>query len=104
MLTSSHIPFFRQGLIYFLATQFFRAQDSLPKKEKIALVIESPGGSAKSAFQLAMLLKRHCGGFVAVVPRYAKSAATLLALGADEIILGSYGLSTTPLLVAGHSA
>jgi ClpP class serine protease len=34
-----------------------------------------------------MLLKRHCGGFVAVVPRYAKSAATLLALGADEIIL-----------------
>jgi ClpP class serine protease len=86
MLTSSHIPFFRQGLIYFLATQAFRAQDSLPKK-KIALVIESPGGSAKSAFQLAMLLKRHCGGFVAVVPRYAKSAATLLALGADEIIL-----------------
>lgn len=88
MLTSSHIPFFRQGLIYFLANpKFFRAQDSLPKKEKIALVIESPGGSAKSAFQLAMLLKRHCGGFVAVVPRYAKSAATLLALGADEIIL-----------------
>lgn len=86
MLTSSHIPFFRQELIHFLATQFFRAQDSLPK-EKIALVIESPGGSAKSAFQLAMLLKRHCGGFVAVVPRYAKSAATLLALGADEIIL-----------------
>jgi hypothetical protein len=93
MLANSHIPFFWQGLIYFVATQFY-----------FALVIATPGGSAKSAFQLAMLLKRHCGGFVAVVPRYAKSAATLLALGADEIILGSNSLSTTPLLVAGHGA
>jgi hypothetical protein len=37
-----------------------------------------------------MLLRRHCGGFVAVVPRHAKSAATLLTLGADEIIMGNH--------------
>ena len=53
----------------------------------IALVIDSPGGSADVAYRLAKLLRDHCGGFVAVVPRYAKSAATLLCLGADEIIM-----------------
>src|SRR5215204_6025803 len=56
--------------------------------KKIVLMIDSLGGDAKSAFQLATLLRRYCGGFVAVIPRFAKSAATLLTLGADEIILG----------------
>ena len=62
----------------------------LPKSQKIALVIESPGGDAASAYQLCRLLQKHCGGYIAVIPRYAKSAATLLALGADEILMGQY--------------
>ncbi len=49
------------------------------------LVIDSGGGYAQAAFQIANLFRRHAGGFTAVVPRYAKSAATLLTLGADEI-------------------
>lgn len=53
----------------------------------IALLIDSPGGYAQSAYQIATLLRRHCGGFITLVPRYAKSAATLLALGASEIII-----------------
>jgi hypothetical protein len=71
---------------------FFAARSNLTKARKegrkIALVIDSLGGDAKSAYQLATFLIRYCGGFVAVVPRFAKSAATLLTLGADEIILG----------------
>ena len=50
-------------------------------------LVDSPGGDAKAAYQLAMLLKRRCGQFVAIVPRYAKSAATLLCLGAKEILM-----------------
>jgi hypothetical protein len=71
---------------------FFSARSALietrQKGKKIVLIIDSLGGDAKSAYQLAKLLRRYCGGFVAVVPRFAKSAATLLTLGADEIILG----------------
>lgn len=52
------------------------------------LVIDSPGGLARSAYQIATLFRRHCGGFAVVVPRMAKSAATLLTLGADQIYLG----------------
>lgn len=63
-------------------------KDSLPKGQRVALLIDSPGGSAKCAYQIATLLRRQCGGFVAVVPRYAKSAGTLLALGGTEIRMG----------------
>jgi hypothetical protein len=59
----------------------------LREGKPIALVVYSPGGSARYAYELAMLLRRHCGGFLAVVPRYAKSAATILTLGANEILM-----------------
>ncbi len=63
----------------------------LDRGKKVALLIDSCGGQARSAYEIACLFRRHCGGFVAIIPRMAKSAATLLALGADEIILGEYG-------------
>jgi hypothetical protein len=74
-----------------LTERFLAARhNSLPKGQRIALLIDSPGGFTRNAYELAMLLRRHCGGFVAVVPRHAKSAATLLALGADAIILNDH--------------
>jgi hypothetical protein len=67
--------------------KFYQNANRLPKTP-VALIIDSPGGYAKAAYRLAAMLRDHCGGFVAVVPRYAKSAATLLALGADLIVMG----------------
>jgi len=70
---------------------FFQARHgSLKKGQRVALLIDSNGGMARPAYELAMLLRRHCGGFVAVIPRHAKSAATILALGADEIIMNEH--------------
>lgn len=70
---------------------FFQARHAdLAKGKKIALLIDSNGGMARQAYEVAMLLRRHCGGFVAVIPRHAKSAATLLALGADAIIMNDH--------------
>lgn len=69
---------------------FFRTRHDLPNDRPIALLIDSPGGYARSAYQIANILRQRCG-FVAIVPRQAKSAATLLALGASDIILGTYG-------------
>ena len=58
--------------------------------KKVAVVIHSPGGDARAAFKLACLLRKHCGGFIAVVPLFAKSAATLFALGAEKIIISRF--------------
>jgi hypothetical protein len=68
---------------------FLSARKELDAGGPIALVLESPGGYAADAFNIARVICRHTGGFTAVIPSYAKSAATLLALGADRIIMGT---------------
>lgn len=66
---------------------FFKAKHDLPQGTPVALLIESPGGSAPSAYRIARLLQRRCGSFTAVIANWAKSAATLLSLGASAIIM-----------------
>jgi len=64
--------------------------DGNPSKEKdILLIILSPGGSIEPAYQVSTLCKSYAKSkFVTVVPRRAKSAATLIAIGADQIHMG----------------
>ncbi len=58
-----------------------------PQQVEIDLWLESPGGDAHSAYKLAVLLRAHSCRLRVVVPDFAKSAATLLALAADEIYM-----------------
>ena len=71
---------------------FFSERNNLPRREEqLVLLIDSLGGQAKAAYQLAMFFRHYSDGFIALVPKTAKSAATLLTLGADDIMLGSSG-------------
>lgn len=65
------------------------AKSSLPTKP-VNVILDSPGGAAKAAYQLSNLFRLHCGGFNVYVPEWAKSAATLFALGASNICLAKY--------------
>ncbi len=58
-----------------------------PEHTEIHLWIDSPGGDAHAAYKLALLLRSRCKKLVAIVPDYAKSAATLLALSADALYM-----------------
>lgn len=60
------------------------------KKEKdILLVINHNGGSIEPAYLICKACKKLSkGSFKIVVPRIAKSAATLISLGGDEIHMG----------------
>jgi hypothetical protein len=71
-----------------LRLALFIARPELRSCTTPLLVVDSPGGQAQAAYQIAGLFRRHCGGFGAVVPRYAKSAATLLILGALDVYMG----------------
>ena len=55
------------------------------KFEDLDVVINSPGGSMDAAYLAAEILRSHSERIRACVPFCAKSAATLLCLGADEI-------------------
>jgi ATP-dependent protease ClpP protease subunit len=60
------------------------------KDERIYLIIESPGGDVNVAVKLVKILRAvFPEGFSVIVPSVAKSAATMLVLGADEIVVGS---------------
>ena len=53
------------------------------------LMLNSPGGDANAAEKLLMMCRqRFTEEFDVIVPDYAKSAATMIALGSDKIMMG----------------
>ncbi|MCD6510011.1 MAG: ATP-dependent Clp protease proteolytic subunit [Thermoprotei archaeon] len=62
-----------------------RAIRSTPPDVPIALIIHTPGGLVLAAVQIALALKRHKSKKVVIIPHYAMSGGTLIALAADEI-------------------
>ncbi len=62
---------------------------SLPDQSHGYLMLTSPGGDPNAAEKLLfMCRKRFTDGFYVIVPNYAKSAATMIALGSDKILMG----------------
>jgi len=62
---------------------------SVAGAKKGYLMINSPGGNANAAEKLlTMCRERFTEEFNVIVPDYAKSAATMLALGSDKILMG----------------
>lgn len=64
-----------------------RAIRETPPGKTIEIILHTPGGLVLAASQIARALGDHDGRIVAVVPHYAMSGGTLIALAADEIIL-----------------
>jgi hypothetical protein len=56
--------------------------------KNVVVFLHTWGGDADSAYRIATFLQKKAGGFEVVVPKMAKSAGTLLTLGATKIIMG----------------
>ena len=70
--------------------RIYAAIRKLPQSKPLLLILLSKGGDLGSAYLIGQLCRESCNGkFVIVIPRYAKSAATLLATAANEIHMGS---------------
>jgi hypothetical protein len=67
------------------------AMSELADGQPLDLVLESPGGDVEAAYLIARELRRQVSHLTAFVPYVAKSAATLLCLAADELVLGDLG-------------
>ena len=64
-----------------------RAIRSTPPDRPIAIIMHTPGGLVLAAMQIALALKRHPAKKIVIVPHYAMSGGTLIALAADEILM-----------------
>jgi len=56
--------------------------------DKLILMLNSPGGEANMAEKLAKMCRDYCKNFRVLVPNYAMSAATMIALASDAIMMG----------------
>ncbi len=73
------IPFINQHL------------SSMGEIEKLDLFIYSTGGIIMAGFGLVNLIREYCNDFNVIVPFKAYSCATLICLGANEIIMTKLG-------------
>jgi Periplasmic serine proteases (ClpP class) len=69
-----------------------RAIRMTPKDKPIDFIIHTPGGIALAATQIARALVAHPAKVRVIVPHYAMSGGTLIALAADEIIMDPFAV------------
>lgn len=62
--------------------------NSADRKQRIDLLIYSRGGDVSVPWRVISMLREFCQELVALVPYKAHSAATMIALGADKIVMG----------------
>ncbi len=55
------------------------------------LLLASPGGDGETAIRMVRSIQARCSELSVIVPDMAKSAATLLCIGADKILMGPAG-------------
>lgn len=63
-----------------------------PDTVPIDLVLHTPGGLVLAAMQIARAVEAHPAKVTVYVPVYAMSGGTLIALAADEIVLGEFSV------------
>jgi ClpP class serine protease len=63
-----------------------------PDDVPIDLIIHTPGGLVLAAMQIARAVEAHPAKVTVYVPVYAMSGGTLIALAADEIVLGKFSV------------
>lgn len=55
---------------------------------KIDLFMHSYGGAVDTPYKVVALIREFCEEFAVIVPFVAKSAASMVVLGADEVVMG----------------
>ncbi|MCP4370397.1 MAG: hypothetical protein GY797_20130 [Deltaproteobacteria bacterium] len=66
---------------------FYDTLERMGKTEKISLYLYSTGGSTETPWPLVSLIREYCDYLEVLVPFKALSAATLISLGANRIIM-----------------
>jgi len=59
------------------------------RTERIDLFLFSHGGALEVPWRIVAMLREYCDHLGVLIPYFAQSAATLIALGCDQLVLGS---------------
>jgi ClpP class serine protease len=72
--------------------EVLRAIRLTPDDTPIDIIIHTPGGVALAATQIALALEAHPARKTVMVPHYAMSGGTLIALAADELMMDPHAV------------
>ncbi|HEY7647301.1 MAG TPA: ATP-dependent Clp protease proteolytic subunit [Hyphomicrobiales bacterium] len=91
----------RRSFLSFTVSRYINLEDAqtiiaaikeTPKDRPIDFIVHTPGGLVLAAMQIARALEAHPARVRVMVPVYAMSGGTLLALAADEILMGEFSV------------
>ena len=72
-------------------TLFIEVCETRMKRPNVLMILVTDGGDANCAYRIARYLQNNYEDFTVYVAGYCKSAGTLLALGADQIVVSEHG-------------
>jgi len=67
---------------------FYQMLERTGKRERLYIFLKSNGGNGQASLRIVSLLRMYCDELVALIPLECASAATMIALGADRIVMG----------------
>ena len=81
---------------------FYRHLELIGNRDNIDLFLYTRGGDMITPIRIVKLIRSYCKKFGILIPHRAHSAGTLVALGADEIIMTKLGEFTPVDPTTGH--
>ena len=66
----------------------YEVMEMLGKHDTLYLFLKSDGGTGQASLRIVSLLRQYCRHLVALVPLECASAATMITLGCNEILMG----------------
>lgn len=75
-----------------LLPQLFSELQRVGPVRQLDVVLQSRGGEINAVRRIAMLLRSYCEELHVLVPYFCQSAATLLALAADQVVAGELAM------------
>jgi ClpP class serine protease len=91
----------RRSLLGFPVSRYINLEDAqtiiaaikeTPPNKPIDLILHTPGGLVLAAMQIARAVEAHPARVRVIVPVYAMSGGTLIALAANEIVMGEFSV------------
>ena len=73
---------------------FFSHIRDLQSESSLTLILVSSGGSGLAAWRIANMLRNYCKTLTVIIPSRCASAATMLALSAEKLLIGPAGYLT----------
>lgn len=61
------------------------------KRSGCLLILGTRGGDADAAYKIARIIKHHYSKFTLLIPGLCKSAGSLIAIGADDLVIADDG-------------